>query len=105
MRKSVSVGLLIGLALTCSYGTRSALAQAAVDTPTAGTATVVAPVVPGMAVNLNLVQQLLSSAGQLEQSALTAGSSNLNGNIARLNPSASSSSGGAGSSSSGASGQ
>jgi len=68
MRKSVSVGLLIGLALTSSpYGARLALAQAAVDTPAAGTPTVAGPTVPGVAVNLSLVQQLLSSAGQLEQ--------------------------------------
>jgi len=105
MRKSVFVGLLIGLVLTSSpFGARLALAQAAVDTPTAGTATVAGPSVPGVAVNLNLVQQLLDSAGQLDQSALSAGNATLNANIARLNPSASASSG-AGSTSSGASGR
>jgi len=94
MRKNAFVGLLIGLALTCSpYGAGLALSQAAVDTPTAGTATVAGPIVPGVAVNLNLVQQLLDSAGQLEQGALSAGNSSLNANIGRLNPSASASGG------------
>jgi len=101
MHKSLFVGLLIGLALTCSpCGTRPAQAQAAADTPTAGTATVAGPTVPGIGINLNLVQQLLNSAGQLDQSALSAGDANLNANIRRLSPPASSSSG-----SSGASGQ
>ena len=104
MRKSVFVGLLIGLALTwLQYGARPALAQAAVDTPTAGTATVAGPTVPGVGINLNLVQQLLDSAGQLDQSALSAGNANLNANIGRLDPSVSSLDGGAGSTSSGAS--
>jgi len=93
MRKSASVGLLIGLALTCSpYVAQPALAQAA--SPTSGSF-VNLPSIPGVSTNLSLVQQLLDSAGQLEQSALAAGNSNLNANIARLNPSASSSSGGA----------
>ena len=105
MRKSAFVGPLIGLALTCSpYGARLALAQAAVDTPTAGTATVAGPIVPGVAANLNLVQQLLDSAGQLEQGALSAGNSNLNANIGRLSSSASTASGGASSGGSSSSG-
>jgi hypothetical protein len=84
-------------------GSQSARAQAAVDTPTAGTATVAAPTVPGVAINLNLVQQILNSAGQLEDSALSAGNANLNANISRLNQSASAS-GGAGSGGSSSSG-
>jgi hypothetical protein len=95
MLKSGSLGLLLAFAAALC-GSSSALAQAAVDTPTAGTATVAAPTVPGVAINLNLVQQILNSAGQLEESALGAGSANLSANISRLNPSASAS-GGAGS--------
>jgi len=97
MPKCVFIRLLLSLAVVGStLGSSPTLAQVAVDRPTAGT-TSVAPVVPGVAANLAIIQQLLDSAGQLEQSALSAGSSNLSANIGRLTPSTSTTSGGAGS--------
>jgi len=102
MSKCVLLGVLLTFAAALC-GSPSALAQAAVDTPTAGTATVAAPVVPRVAINLNLLQQILDSAGQMEQSALSTGNANLNANIGKLNPSVSAT-GGAGSGGSSSSG-
>src|SRR4051812_27117695 len=96
MRKCVPLGFLLTFAAALC-GSQSARAQAAVDTPTAGTATVGAPVVPGVAASLSVIEQLLGSAGQVAQGGLTAGSANLNANIGRLSPSTSTGSGVSGS--------
>jgi hypothetical protein len=100
MSKCVSLGLLLSLGVVGSaLGNHAALAQAAVDTPTAGTAAVTAPVLPGVTTSLSLVEQLLGSSAQLEQNVFDVGnanvSANISSNISRLNSSASSSSGGA----------
>ena len=102
MRLRPSPGVLIALAVAAAAcGGQAALAQ---TTPPTSGAFVNAPSIPGVSTNLSLVQQLLESAGQLEQSTLSAGGANLSANISRLNPSASASGGGA-SASTGSSGR
>ena len=97
MPKRVSLGLLLSLGVVGSaLGNHAALAQAAVDTPTAGTAAVTAPVLPGVTTSLSLVEQLLAGSGQLEQNVLDVDNATVSANISansRLNSSASSSAG------------
>ena len=102
MRLRPSPGVLIALAVAAAAcGGQAALAA---DDPAHVGRLRERTLDPGVSTNLSLVQQLLDLAGQLEQSALSAGGANLSANISRLNPSASASGGGA-SASTGSSGR